>query len=131
MPQDAEYVRCRYEPFLVAEAPLGSSDPASDGGAAFRTLAGYLFGGNAAGERMAMTAPVISSTSGVMQFYVGGGRQARRPWLPLHECTARGYDDPCSEENVVSHALLHGVRAPAELVSTILEMHMPKSSAYT
>lgn len=42
-------------------------------------LAGYLFGGNAAGERMAMTAPVISSTSGVMQFYVGGGRQARRP----------------------------------------------------
>lgn len=63
----------------MAEAPLGSSDPASDGGAAFRMLAGYLFGGNAAGERMAMTAPVISSTSGVMQFYVGGGRQARRP----------------------------------------------------
>lgn len=81
-------MRCRYEPFLVAEAPLGSSDPASDGGAAFRTLAGYLFGGNAAGERMAMTAPVISSTSGVMQFYVGGGRQARRPCFDVFTCSA-------------------------------------------
>ncbi len=68
---------CRYEPCLVAEADTGSCDPASDGVPAFRALAGYLFGGNAAGERMAMTAPVISDTRGAMQFYVGGGRQAR------------------------------------------------------
>ena len=77
----------RYEPFLVAEARLGSDDPASDGSAAFRALAGYLFGGNAAGERMAMTAPVISSTSGIMQFYVGGGRQASCPYAPGARCS--------------------------------------------
>ncbi|KAK9822836.1 hypothetical protein WJX81_000491 [Elliptochloris bilobata] len=71
-----DYEVRRYEPFLVAEAALGGADPAGDGGDAFRTLAGYLFGENAAGERMAMTAPVISSTSGVMQFFMGGGRQA-------------------------------------------------------
>ncbi len=70
---------CRYEPCLVAEADMGGRDPAGDGGPAFRALAGYLSGGNAAGARMAMTAPVISDTRGAMQFYMGGGRQARRP----------------------------------------------------
>jgi hypothetical protein len=48
-----------YEPFLVAETRVsGEFRPA--GSEAFRRLAGYIFGDNAPGERMAMTAPVLS-----------------------------------------------------------------------
>lgn len=47
----------RYEPYLVAEV-----DVVGDGsdGRAFRILAGYIFGDNADGEKMQMTAPVES-----------------------------------------------------------------------
>ena len=37
-------------------------------GAAFRELAGYIFGGNAAGESIAMTSPVMSKPATMMQF---------------------------------------------------------------
>lgn len=53
----------RYEPYLIAETTVdgvGFREPTRDG---FRTCAGYIFGKNkprqgAAGEKMAMTAPV-------------------------------------------------------------------------
>ena len=48
-----------YEPFLVAETRV-SGDFRPAGSEAFRRLAGYIFGDNAPGERMAMTAPVLS-----------------------------------------------------------------------
>ena len=63
---------CSYEPFLVAEtamAPSGSAAGSTTaaqpgpppGVGAFRALAGYIFGGNARGEKMAMTIPVFTS----------------------------------------------------------------------
>lgn len=45
----------RYAPYIIAEATV--SGEASDR-RAFRLLAGYIFGNNDAGEKMAMTAPV-------------------------------------------------------------------------
>ena len=54
-----EYELRTYAPYIVAEVDLqGSFDEA--GGDAFRILAGYIFGDNAASEKMAMTAPVES-----------------------------------------------------------------------
>jgi len=116
------HIFCRYEPFVVAEAGMGSSDPAGEGGAAFRTLAGYLFGKNAAGERMAMTAPVISDTRGVMQFFVGGGRQARRlrttrpsgiwQWVPAGAFIQTSFADHTAVAGALAKAFLPGVRAP-------------------
>ena len=67
----ASYEVRKYEPFVVAEAPYGS------GPAAFGALAGYIFGRNAQGEKMAMTTPVLSSTAGnSMQFYLGKSTKA-------------------------------------------------------
>ena len=47
-----------------------SVSPAAGGGGAFNALAGYIFGGNAARERMAMTTPVFTESRGSMQFVV-------------------------------------------------------------
>ncbi|MCU0903952.1 MAG: heme-binding protein [Tabrizicola sp.] len=49
-----------YAPHLVAEVRVtGSRDGAINTG--FRTLAGYIFGGNATGEKIAMTVPVAQT----------------------------------------------------------------------
>jgi len=51
-----------YAPYIVAEVDVqGDFDNA--GNEAFRILAGYIFGDNAASEKMAMTAPVESRSS--------------------------------------------------------------------
>eukprot|EP00877_Chromochloris_zofingiensis_P004288 jgi/Chrzof1/13860/Cz08g15100.t1 len=55
----------------AGHAAQSSVNPASAGVAAFRALAGYIFGGNAAGEKMKMTTPVFTSTQGTMQFVIG------------------------------------------------------------
>jgi hypothetical protein len=90
----------QYQPFLVAKTALdnlpassssssadsslngtGSSssssgiNPASVGIKAFNALAGYIFGGNAAGTKMAMTTPVFSSTDGTMEFVVSANAE--------------------------------------------------------
>ena len=49
----------RYEPYIVAEVDV-EGDMGSAGNRAFRILAGYIFGDNKPGEKMAMTAPVKS-----------------------------------------------------------------------
>lgn len=81
-----DYEVRRYQPFTVAEtvmdavtgihqATLESGgvqvNPAGPGMKAFRALAGYLFGGNAQRESLAMTTPVFTDTRGRMQFVVG------------------------------------------------------------
>lgn len=61
-----------YEGYQVASTQL-STDEVSDWtqtGAAFNTLAGYLFGGNAEGKVMDMTTPVTTTMSGEMRFYL-------------------------------------------------------------
>ena len=49
----------RYAPYVVAEVDV------PDDSSGFRKLAGYIFGGNDQGEKMAMTAPVESRQSGL------------------------------------------------------------------
>jgi hypothetical protein len=48
-----------YEPYLVAETRV-DGDLRGSGNQAFRILAGYIFGDNQPGTKMAMTAPVLS-----------------------------------------------------------------------
>ena len=52
----------RYEPYLLAEVDV-SGGFNSAGNKAFRILAGYIFGDNAAATKMAMTAPVESRSA--------------------------------------------------------------------
>ena len=48
----------RYEPFIIASTQLSQSGN-SGLSSGFRVLAGYIFGGNKPGEKLAMTAPVL------------------------------------------------------------------------
>jgi hypothetical protein len=48
-----------YDSYIVAEVDV-DGDFEDSGNSAFRILAGYIFGDNAASEKMAMTAPVAS-----------------------------------------------------------------------
>ena len=75
----ARCVMChRYNPFVVAETemsapPLGRKPGRSDnapGSGAFDKLARYIFGGNDRQEKMKMTTPVLSDSSGKMRFIV-------------------------------------------------------------
>ncbi len=55
-----------YAPRLAAETVVsGSAESAR--GEGFRRLAGYIFGGNAGGSRIAMTAPVAQADAGARQ----------------------------------------------------------------
>ena len=63
----------------------GSSDRDEGGGSqngsgtsAFMTLAGYIFGKNDRQEKMAMTMPVFSDSSGRMQFFMGNNKVMHR-----------------------------------------------------
>lgn len=49
----------------------GGSSPGGNGTSAFMSLAGYIFGKNDRQEKMAMTMPVFSNSSGRMQFFMG------------------------------------------------------------
>lgn len=49
-----------YDPYIVAEVDV-DGDMRAAGNSAFRVLAGYIFGNNEPGEKMAMTAPVEST----------------------------------------------------------------------
>ena len=52
-----DYEIRRYAPFIVAEVDVEGDA----GNRAFRILADYIFGNNGRGEKMAMTAPVVSA----------------------------------------------------------------------
>ena len=51
-------------PSLVVAEVVVAGDQKTAASAGFRSLAGYIFGGNARGERIAMTAPVTQSRRG-------------------------------------------------------------------
>ena len=51
-----------------------SNSSSGEGKSAFMTLAGYIFGKNDRQEKMAMTMPVFSDSSGRMQFFMGTGK---------------------------------------------------------
>ena len=50
------------------QSESSTSSPAGEGGSAFNTLAGYLFGGNEDQKEMQMTMPVFTDSAGKMQF---------------------------------------------------------------
>ena len=54
-----DYEIRRYAPFIVAEVDV-RGDSGNVGNRAFRILADYIFGNNEPGEKMRMTAPVVS-----------------------------------------------------------------------
>lgn len=57
-----EYEVRRYAPYIVAEVDVGGAFGEA-GSEAFRILAAYIFGDNAPGEKMEMTAPVESRSA--------------------------------------------------------------------
>lgn len=61
--QADQYEVRRYEPYLVAEVDV-EGDFGGAGNDAFRILAAYIFGENEASQKMHMTAPVESRSSG-------------------------------------------------------------------
>lgn len=69
----------------------GSSQDGNSGTSAFMTLAAYIFGKNDRQEKMAMTMPVFSDSSGRMQFFMGNNKvmhsYTQRP-LSLWNCKA-------------------------------------------
>ena len=83
----------RYESYIVAEVDV-EGDMGSAGNKAFRILAGYIFGKNDPGEKMAMTAPVESQAKAggekmAMTAPVLSRHTAVRP-IRLHVCFRHG-----------------------------------------
>ena len=61
-----------------SDAGDGGGDQDGNGTSAFMTLAGYIFGKNDRQEKMAMTMPVFSDSSGRMQFFMGNNKVMHR-----------------------------------------------------
>ena len=61
--QDGAFEVRKYEPFVIAKTAMKSRNRKGMSGG-FRVLAGYIFGGNQTAERLAMTAPVVTTRSG-------------------------------------------------------------------
>ena len=106
----------RYAPRLAAETVVPGTAEAARG-EGFRRLAGYIFGGNAGGARIAMTAPVaqadagqqIAMTAPVAQAPAGAGGWSIRFFLPA------GLTDPPAPRD----ARVHVVTVPAETVAVL------------
>jgi len=54
-----------YAPHIVAEVTVDASSRDAASSMGFRPLAGYIFGGNTASDKIAMTAPVTTQAAGV------------------------------------------------------------------
>eukprot|EP00546_Thalassionema_frauenfeldii_P000050 CAMPEP_0178932740 /NCGR_PEP_ID=MMETSP0786-20121207/22817_1 /TAXON_ID=186022 /ORGANISM="Thalassionema frauenfeldii, Strain CCMP 1798" /LENGTH=447 /DNA_ID=CAMNT_0020610129 /DNA_START=90 /DNA_END=1433 /DNA_ORIENTATION=- len=87
-----------YEAYTVASVTMGNThgdfslEDMAEGGAAFNTLAGYLFGGNVDGTNMEMTTPVTTTSLGEMRFYLTSDESYPTFPEPLNETTDD--DDP-------------------------------------
>lgn len=75
--QLTKYVQIRhYGPRIAAETVVDNDETLARN-EGFRRLAGYIFGGNRGGDRIAMTAPVGSTSSSpgwVIRFYMPAGK---------------------------------------------------------
>eukprot|EP00887_Chlorella_sp_A99_P001320 scaffold14.g1320.t1 len=115
----AAYEVRHYEPYAVAEAPMGgAASPASPaspagGAAAFGALAGFIFGGNDRGEKYAMTTPVFSDTCGRMRFVIGGGSAAALP-APTGRAAAGGVTTHAEPGGLYAAVAFSGFATEAE-----------------
>lgn len=114
-----------YAPHLLAtvrlEGDLGRT--ASQG---FRTLAGYIFGGNDAGEKIAMTVPVSQVPTGdgyEISFMLPSARQIEA--LPVPDATSIRFSETKPERLAVrqftGHSTGAGLRRRAAELRDILE----------
>ena len=91
-----EYEIRDYEAYTVASVTMDNThgdfslEDMAEGGTAFNTLAGYLFGGNVDGTNMEMTTPVTTTSLGEMRFYLTSDESYPTFPEPLNENT----DDP-------------------------------------
>ncbi len=60
---DGVYELRSYDSFVIASTPMRSNDRSGMNGG-FRSLAGYIFGGNKPQEKLAMTVPVMTTPKG-------------------------------------------------------------------
>lgn len=87
--KDRDFELRTYKPYLVAEV-VTSGDQNQSVQSGFRMLAGYIFGGNQGGAKIAMTSPVaqapqgekIAMTSPVTQAQQGAGRWSIQFMMP-------------------------------------------------
>ncbi len=61
--KDGDFEVRDYPALTIAEVTV-DADRNAAGNAGFRKLAGFIFGGNASGQKIAMTAPVIEASAG-------------------------------------------------------------------
>ncbi len=116
-----DYEIRRYSPFIVAEVDV-SGDASSAGNRAFRILANYIFGNNTGGQKMAMTAPVVSAparsdSAKYTYAFVMESRYSmdtlplpvdpriRIVQMPERVMAARGYSGRWTEENYLRNEL--------------------------
>ena len=107
----------QYAPRIAAETVIEGQDPGQAIQTGFRRVAGYIFGGNKAKTKIAMTAPVaqssekIAMTAPVAQARDAQGRQLVRFFMPAEWtlATLPVPDDPS----------VHLVEVPAETMAVL------------
>lgn len=71
-----------YPSMVVARTPMGSASFDQSGSNGFREIAGYIFGGNARNQKIAMTAPVVMNLSDSATMYFVMPKQYAAADLP-------------------------------------------------
>lgn len=71
-----------YPKMLVAQTSLPSSSFENSGSNGFRTIAGYIFGGNQGNQKIAMTAPVVMNMGDSATMYFVMPKQYQKEQLP-------------------------------------------------
>lgn len=72
----------RYPPMVVAKTNLQGTSYKDNSSQGFRTIANYIFGGNVANQKIAMTAPVVMTMGDSASMYFVMPRQYARNQLP-------------------------------------------------
>ena len=71
-----------YPQMIVAQTSLANSSLENAGSSGFRTIAGYIFGGNQGNQKIAMTAPVVMNMGDSATMYFVMPKQYQKDQLP-------------------------------------------------
>jgi len=71
-----------YPKMIVAKTSLNSSSFENSGSNGFRTIAGYIFGGNQGNQKIAMTSPVVMNMGDSATMYFVMPKQYQKEQLP-------------------------------------------------